>query len=331
MYHVILFFFIFLNGAIAMPLMQEIPLAIINCVSKEIKDFPVKKSLDSRYITDTHKEKKRWQLEQFALKRGITAETAKIARTLNFTKEIAQKEVNQPEYIFTFNEYWNRTMPQSKLLAAKKFLKENYSALSKIENQYKVEKEIIVTLLLVETYFGKIQGKENILDALFTLSLTSYRPEFWEKELLTVLHLIDQKNTLYNRNTKGSWAGAVGMMQFIPSSFQNFAKDGDGDGQIDTLNNKMDAFASAANYLKKHGWQYKKPFLKKINKNFTQKELCKHAGRPFKKGILLVPDKKTGSPAFIVYDNYSVMLAWNKSLFFATEVGLVFNELKNAG
>ena len=183
--------------------------------------------------------------------------------------------------------------------------------------------------MLIETYFGRVLGTNNIMDSLFTLILTSYRANFWQTELLHVFSLIEQGNTLYNRGTKGSWAGAVGMVQFIPSSFIKLAKDGDGDGIIDTVGSKMDAFASAANYLRESNWKYNALYLKEAGQlSLTQDEFCQKAGMPHEDGVLVFPDKKLDTKGFVVYNNFAVILLWNRSLFFSTTAGIIFNELK---
>ena len=309
---------------------SEIKLARPSC-EEEIKTEVAEKKqpIDPTLITEEMVTNQKVKIEKLALEKGVSKETAKLAQTLVFNPTVSTREVRQPERTLTFNEYLEKTMPASKILDAKKFLIDNWDELEKIEKEYKVDKEIIVALMLIETYFGRILGTFNIMDSLFTLTLTSHRPEFWQTELLHIFSLIDTKKTLYTRETKGSWAGAVGMVQFIPSSFIKLAKDGDGDGIVDTVSSKMDAFASAAYYLKSSGWKYKEPYLRQAKVSLTEEEFCKKAGLEYEDGILIFPDKKLDTPSFIVYKNFSVVLLWNKSLFFSTTAGIVFNELKD--
>lgn len=305
--------------------------AVIECenIKNSTPSEEKKTSIPHTQITEKMIEVRKKEIMEKAINAGVSSQNASLANTLKFLPEVAIKEVTQPEYTLSFEEYFKRTMPQSKIDSAKKFLIENWNDLEKIEKKYKVDKEVIVALILVETNFGKVLGNYNIMDSLFTLSLTSYRPEFWTKELINVFILINQGNTLYERNTKGSWAGAVGLVQFIPSSFMKLAIDGNGDGKIDTVNNKMDAFASAANYLNVSGWKYKGKYLREVKISLSQREMCEKAGRPFDDGFLMLPDKKLESKRFIVYNNFSTVLLWNRSLFFSTTVGIVFNELKD--
>jgi membrane-bound lytic murein transglycosylase B len=308
----------------------EIKLAQVRCEDEKAQmPQEEKKSINPSLITATQIQEKRDTIQNLAIQRGISLQVALLSQGLVFNPSVAIKEVTQPEKTLTFNEYLTKTMPSYKVLDAKKFLIDNWNELDLIEKEYKVDKEIIVALILVETYFGKILGNFNIMDSLFTLSLTSYRSDFWQTELLNVFFLIERGDNLYTRETKGSWAGAVGMVQFIPSSFIKLAKNGDGSGRIDTINNKLDAFASAANYLKVSGWQYKKPYLRNASIGIEKSQFCKVLGKKMEDGVLVMPDKKPETPAFIVYNNYDVVLKWNRSLFFATTVGIIFNELKD--
>ena len=325
---------------------NEIKGARIQCEPKveEKKTEEVKKAIDPSLITEEQIKVLRLEMKELALKKGLKPETAALAQTLEFDTSTAKKETTQPELTLTFDEYFKRTMPEYKILDAKKFLIDNWDELEKIEKEYEVDKEIIVSLMLIETYFGRILGNYNIMNSLFTLTLTSPRSNFWKTELLNVFELIDRGDTLYNRETKGSWAGAVGMVQFIPSSFMKLARDGTGNGKIDTISSKVDAFASAANYLKLSGWKYQKPYLREIKNSDLRKALkgrplCEVAGLDFEDGVLVVPDKKLeillssdkklDTRAFIAYNNFSVILKWNRALFFSVTAGIIFNELKD--
>lgn len=322
----------FINLASANPLKEGVRGAKMECdlpAEQRKEQAEARQIKDPSTIKESEIEAKRKEIEELALKNGISKKNAAMAKTLRFVPAVSLLEARQPEKILSFDEYFTRTMPASKILDAKKFLIDNLEDLQKIENEYKVEKEIIVTLILIETYLGRVLGKHNIMDSLFTLILTSHRPNFWQSELLNVFTLIERGNTLYNRETQGSWAGAVGMVQFIPSSFMKLAKDGNGDGKIDTVNNKMDAFASAANYLKLSGWKYNTPYMKEVKLKLTMDELCKYSGMKFEDGYLVLPDKKLDTRTFIVYNNFAVILLWNRSLFFSTTAGIVYSELKS--
>lgn len=278
-------------------------------------------------ISDIKEQKK--SIEKLALSSGISRKTAKHIRDLHFLPSVAQQDAKQPEMVLSFEQYLKIFTSDTKQREAEQFLLDNFDDLQEVESKYGVEKEVIVTLILMESYFGKIMGNYNMLNSLFTLTLTGYRPEFWKEELIAALKLIDKKHTVYNRNTNSSWSGATGMIQFMPSSLMQYGKDGSKDGKIDILTQKKDAFASAAHYLKSFGWKYKSPYLESVQPKTTNEDLCNIAGMPFNNGILVVPDKKPEAPTFVVYNNYGVILAWNRSLFFATTVGIISNKMKD--
>ena len=211
----------------------------------------------------------------------------------------------------------------------------------------------------IETNFGTYVGKMDILSSLATLSYDKRRSEFFTKELLILLKLIDQNQidylTLY-----GSWAGAFGFFQFMPSTIKNHAIDFNNDNYID-LKNSEDAYASAANYLKKIGWKKNSPCFYRITlkdnipkkylnvsaKKLTNKKKIsffkQYIENPDKldflksnyKVAIITPDKDiipgadTLKPAFIVFDNYEIILQWNRSLRFALAVCTLKDKFKN--
>jgi membrane-bound lytic murein transglycosylase B len=231
-------------------------------------------------------------------------------------------------------------------------LLENKNLLSRIERDFGVPKEYLVALWGIETSFGRHRGKVDIISALATLSFDKRRSAYFSKELITILRLIDKKKVKLE-NLYGSWAGAHGNFQFMPSSINNYAIDYDKDGQIDLVNSLEDSFASAANYLKTIGWNKKISWgykaisadkidnslvtidARKLKKTLSRNDLInnkisiknnKKAKGNFK---LIRPDGKDG-PIFLVTTNYEKLLNWNRSLRFAITVGLFADLLKNA-
>ena len=211
----------------------------------------------------------------------------------------------------------------------------------------------------IETNFGTYVGKMDILSSLATLSFDKRRSEFFSNELLTLLKLIDQ-NLVNYETLYGSWAGAFGFFQFMPSTIQNYAIDYNKDDFID-LKNPIDAYASAANYLNKIGWNNTEPCYYKIdlNKDIPKKYLNvsakklhnKNKANFFKKYIDnyselkisgenllssiitpdkdIIPDAETLNPAYIVFGNYEVILKWNRSLRFGLAVCTLKDKFKN--
>jgi membrane-bound lytic murein transglycosylase B len=211
----------------------------------------------------------------------------------------------------------------------------------------------------IETNFGTYVGKMDILSSLATLSYDKRRSEFFSNELLTLLKLVESKQIDY-KTLYGSWAGAFGFFQFMPSTINNYAIDYNDDNHID-LKNSDDAYASAANYLNKIGWKKNKQcflkielnedvplkflnvsaknihnkkkikFYKKYIKNFSELNLVNENE---KIGIItpdkdIIPDAQTLSPAYIVFSNYEVILKWNRSLRFALAVCSLKDRIKN--
>ena len=258
----------------------------------------------------------------------------------------------QPEFIEKTETYIGKRVNKKRVLKAKSLLIENKILLSRIEKDFGVPKEYLVALWGIETSFGRHRGKVDIISALATLSFDKRRSAYFSKELITILRLIDKKKVKLE-NLYGSWAGAHGNFQFMPSSINNYAIDYDKDGQIDLVNSLEDSFASAANYLKTIGWNKKISWgykaisadkidnslvtidARKLKKTLSRNDLInnkisiknnKKAKGNFK---LIRPDGKDG-PIFLVTTNYEKLLNWNRSLRFAITVGLFADLLKNA-
>ncbi len=228
-----------------------------------------------------------------------------------------------------------------------------------VENKFEIEKELLLSLMGIETNYGTYVGKMDILSSLATLSYDKRRSEFFTKELLILLKLIDENQIDY-KSLYGSWAGAFGFFQFMPSTIKNHAIDFNTDNYID-LKNSQDAYASAANYLKKIGWKKDSPCFYKIDlkEDIPKKYLNVSAKKLqnkkklafFKKYIdnyddisflksnykvaIITPDKDiipgadTLNPAYIVFDNYEIILQWNRSLRFALAVCTLKDKFKN--
>ena len=240
------------------------------------------------------------------------------------------------------------------LFATILLLEENRNIFDKVEKEFQVNKEIILSLWSTETNFGKNLGKMDILSSLATLSFDKRRSEYFTGELLTLLKLLD-KNIVKKESLYGSWAGAMGNFQFMPSSIEKFAIDYDKDGVIDLKKSKLDAIASAANYINKIGWKKDTPcfnevsFSKDINKkyfnhsarNISNKNKIlsweklgiiiknKYDGSDNTKAALVLPDGDITSPKYLVYDNYEKILKWNRSLRFALSVCTLAESIKN--
>jgi len=295
-----------------------------------------------------------------ALNEGISSKTVNsVMDKAIFLPKVIEYDRYQPEFYEDTSTYINKRVNEEKIKKGLNFYIDNSSLIEEIEKKFSVEKELLLALMGVETNFGKYLGKMDIVSSLATLSFDKRRSEFFSKELLILLKLIDKDiidpNILY-----GSWAGAFGNFQFMPRTIKNYAIDYNSNSVIE-LKNIDDSFASAANYINKIGWNKKGPcFIKiKLKNNIPKKFLNTSAKKIknkkklsyFKKYIInyqdidldkntisaivtpdkdIIPDAENLSPAYLIFENYELILKWNRSLRFALAVCTLKNEFKNA-
>ena len=276
-----------------------------------------------------------------------------------FLPKVIKYDRYQPEFYEDTYTYISKRVNKEKIKKGLIIYNNNTLLIEEVEKKFFVEKELLLSLMGIETNFGKYLGKMDIISSLATLSFDKRRSEFFTKELLILLKLIDEKivdpKTLY-----GSWAGAFGNFQFMPRTIKNYAIDYNANSVIE-LKKIEDSFASAANYLNKIGWNKNAPcFIKiELNDNIPKKFLNTSAKgiknkkklSYFKKYILnyqyidlnkdtisaiitpdkdIIPDAENLSPAYLVFENYELILKWNRSLRFALAVCTLKNEFKNA-
>ena len=276
-----------------------------------------------------------------------------------FLPNVIKYDRYQPEFYEDTKTYISKRTSVKKVKKGYDFYIKNKQLINLVENKFDIEKELLLSLMGIETNYGTYVGKMDILSSLATLSYDKRRSEFFTNELLILLRLIDNNKINY-KSLYGSWAGAFGFFQFMPSTIKNHAVDFNKDDYID-LKNSEDAYASAANYLKKIGWQKDKPCFYKINlsdeipkkylnvsakkiKNkkkliFFKKYIKNYSDFSFLKSdqkvAIITPDKDiipgsdTLSPAYIVFENYEIILQWNRSLRFALAVCTLKDKFKN--
>ena len=284
--------------------------------------------------------------KKIALKKGISQKTIDVAfKNVKFLKQVIKYDRKQPEFFEDTVTYVSKRATDSKAKKAEKLLKKNTHLFSEVENKFKVEKEILLALWGIETHFGKHVGKMDIISSLATLSYDKRRRDFFSSQLLALLRLIDKKlidpSKLY-----GSWAGAYGNFQFMPSSISRYAIDYDGNNKIELKISLADSLASAANYINKIGWEkgqpcfYRVKLTKKVKKKYINlsarkishklkiskwksKGVVNFDGSELKtnlKAALILPDGKPETPTYLVFDNYEKILKWNRSLRFGISV-----------
>ena len=290
---------------------------------------------------------------------GISNDTINmVLKNARFLPKVIKYDRYQPEFYEDTKTYIDKRVTNNKIEKGKKLYKKNINKINEIEKKFLVEKELLLSLMGIETNYGNYLGKMDIISSLATLSYDKRRSKFFTNELLILLKLVDNGLIDY-KILYGSWAGAFGNFQFMPSTINNYALDYDNNNIID-LKSINDSFASAANYINKIGWKNNKPCFKKIelNDNIPQKFLNTSAQKIknkkklkyFKKYInnfekieiyknlnsaIVTPDKDIVdnadilSPAYIVFDNYELILKWNRSLRFALAVCTLKDNFKN--
>jgi membrane-bound lytic murein transglycosylase B len=303
------------------------------------------------------------QLKQEALAKGfeqalIDESFAKVV----FHKRAVKADRNQPEKVETLDTYLPKRLPEWKIKRARAMYKKHQVVLEKVAAEYGVQARFIVALWGLETNFGKIMGNYNVISALSTLAYEGRREVFFKKQLWAALKILKEGH-IDIASMKGSWAGAMGQNQFMPTSFVGYAVDGDGDGKKDIWANQADVFSSMANYLKKEGWnddltwgrQVKLPsdfdnvlaipqntggrknWLKSWAK--TEKTLAQWQALGIRrtdgtnlpkvdiKAALVFPDGEKGR-AYLAYNNYKSLMHWNLSYYFVSSVGHLSDHIK---
>ena len=298
---------------------------------------------------------------KIALENNISENTFdKVMANIKFLPNVIKYDRYQPEFYEDTKTYISKRTSSKKVSKGVDFYKKNTNLINTVENLYNIEKELLLALMGIETNFGTYVGKMDILSSLATLSFDKRRSEFFSSELIILLKLIENKQIDY-KTLYGSWAGAFGFFQFMPSTMKNYAIDYDKNSYIDLKNNN-DAYASAANYLNKIGWKESEPCFYEIELsneipkkylNVSAKKLHNKKNLEyFRKYILnddvldkqfdsltssiitpdkdIIPDAENLSPAYIVFDNYEIILQWNRSLRFSLAVCTLKEKFENA-
>jgi membrane-bound lytic murein transglycosylase B len=251
----------------------------------------------------------------------------------------------QPEFISPFLPYVERRVTPSKIDFGREMLQTYASMLNRVEQQYGVTKQILVAFWGLETEYGRNKGNYGLPSSLMTLAYEGRRAEFFRNQLLDAMRIVDAgHNTI--ADMRGSWAGAMGHMQFMPSTLLKYGIDADGDGRINIWTSLPDAFASAANYLANTGWRKDEPVMLevKLPANFdyglAQLNVRKSAADwsslgvldidgkvlpVFENAAILLPQGWQG-PAFMVFSNFDVVMDWNRSVNYALSVAHLANQ-----
>lgn len=275
-----------------------------------------------------------------AIAAGISARTTESALAgLTPIARVVELDRRQPEATLGFAEYYARVVNEVRVRAGKQRMMEQRDLLGALSTRFRVPPSVLIALWALETDFGRLAGNFSVVGALATLAFEGRRADYFRKELIDALWILDE-GRIPTGQLRGSWAGAMGQVQFMPSTYRRFAIDWDGDGRRDIWTSQADALASAANYLSQSGWtpavgwgeevrapEGLDPALTGRTKRRPPEEWLQLGVLPLGKSgfglsqpfALVLPDKADGR-AFAVTKNIDVLMTWNRSIYFALSV-----------
>lgn len=293
------------------------------------------------------KEYTQWlsELKKEMASRGISQKTLDSAFAKNYyhpKHDVVKKDRNQTEFVLKTSEYLHRVVSQTRIKQGQK----HYQKLLKKYPQgvFGVPLHYLVAFWGIETNFGMYKGGYNAIEALTVLSYDTRRPKFFRKELYHALKILDEEH-IDLAHMESSWAGAMGHFQFMPSTFASYGVDSDNDGKIRIWDNFDDAIASAGNYLSKIGWKEEEPWGMpiEVSWDFDYSLTGRHHHKTVKewketgvivsgakddwRGSVIVPEGHRGQ-AYLIFDNFHIIMQWNKSENYALAVGLLADSIK---
>ena len=285
------------------------------------------------------------EFKQEAKAADISAKTIKNTfKKAKYLPQVIVLDRGQPEFITPFLSYIQKRVTLGKIGLGRAMLQQHEVLLNQIEVGYGVPKQVIVAFWGLETSYGENKGSFGLPSSLMTLAYEGRRAEFFRSQLLDTMRIIDAGHNNI-AGMRGSWAGAMGQMQFMPSTLLKYGIDADADGRINIWSSLPDAFSSAANYLAKTGWRKDEPTILqvKLPANFdyslAQLNNRKSAERWSVLGVrdtdnkllpaldnaaILLPQGWQG-PAFMVFSNFDVIMDWNRSVNYALSVAHLAN------
>ena len=287
------------------------------------------------------------KVRKTATEQGVSKSTIdKAFFELKLRPSVIESDNAQAEFNENFWHYVNKRVSKVRLNNGKNTLQKNATLLNKTSKKYGVPAYVIVAFLGLESNYGNYMGNEGLVRSLATLAYDQRRSKFFTKELIAVLKLIDKNSIPFDAT--GSWAGAMGAVQFMPTNVIAYGVDANNDGKVDLWNEKADIYASAANFLNKLGWKNGEKWGREalIPKNFdyrltglnNEKTVNEWASLGVRRGnnsnlpksnfkaSLIVPMGHKG-PAFLVYRNFDAIMGWNRSILYALSVAYLSDRL----
>ena len=254
-----------------------------------------------------------------AIKAGVDQGTAQAALgALEPLPEVMELARNQPEFKMSWDDYRALVVSEERVKNGRALLAQNRALADRFGAPVGVPASMVIALWGIESNYGVRQGEFEVVAALATLAYNGFRAKFFREQLVAALKIVSQGH-IGLHGMKGSWAGAMGQCQFIPTSFLAYAADGDGDGRKDIWTNRADVFASIANYLQRVGWRPGERWGEEAG-----------AGTPARKGERIVRPAGANGPAYRTTENFRVILRWNQSDFFGLAVGILSDRISAA-
>ncbi|MFQ3206917.1 MAG: membrane-bound lytic murein transglycosylase B [Glaciecola sp.] len=295
------------------------------------------------------------QLRTEAEDKGFAAELLDAAfASIKMREKVVKADKNQPETKLTLDKYLNTRVPDWKVKQAVEKMQEHAELLNKVEKKYGVQKRFIVALWGNESNFGRIQGNHPVLSSLASLAFDGRREALFKKQFFAALTILSEGHVSIDDFT-GSWAGAMGQSQFMPTSFLSYAVDGNGDGKKDIWSTPEDVFSSIANFLAKEGWNRQQTWGRqvKLSDNFDTSTINDYSGLAKDKMLLMLawsnlgvtkfdgdalpgvnmtaslilPDDASGR-IYLAYNNFHTLMRWNRSLYFGVSVGYLADRIR---
>ena len=291
-------------------------------------------------------------LQSRALAQGLPRSlVSDVLGAVEFLPRVIELDRDQPEFRQSFSAYLRARVNETRVKRGRELLGRHRELLDRLTREYGIPGRYLVSFWGMETNFGSYLGTMPTLGSLATLACDPRRSEFFSRELLAALELMDREG-LAPETMRGSWAGAMGHTQFMPSAYMRYAVDGDGDGKIDLWNSEVDALTSAANYLAGLGWQRGERWGREVRlpddfpfqlsglrnraplAGWRELGVRRADGQPLPpadmQGSVIVPMGHRG-PAFLVYDNFEVIMKWNRSQAYAIAVGHLADRIAGGG
>lgn len=291
------------------------------------------------------------KFKESATSRGISRKVVDGAMDqASYIPRVIELDRRQPEFTLTFWQYFDKAISDNRVARGREMLKKHASLLNQVHRKFGVQPRFLVAFWGMESNFGDYTGTFSLIGSLATLAYDNRRSKFFTEQLLAALEVMDRGDIPLD--VKGSWAGAMGNTQFIPTTYRTYAVDGDGDGRRDLWRSLPDVFASSAHYLARSGWDKEHTWGREVRlpkgfdfalsgldtrlkiKEWQAKGVRRADGGDLPpkdiEASLVLPAGAAG-PAFLVYQNFRTTLVWNRSILYALAIGHLADRLEGGG